>query len=385
MDGAPDMRVCIVYDCLFPWTIGGAERWYRGVAEELARRGHEVTYLTLRQWPRSTPPSIPGVRVVAVGNRLRLYTPSGRRRTLPPIVFGIGVLAHLLRRSSRYDVVHSASFPFFSVLAAAALRRWRRYRLVVDWFELWSKAYWTEYLGRVGGLIGWLVQRRCLRARQQAFCFSQVVAEAVRAGRVNGEVTVLRGLYSGPHAGDPTYREPPPAAVPPRVVFAGRHIPEKRLPALIAAVQLARTSVSGLELDVFGDGPDRVRTIGCDAVVSHGVVPNEMVHDAFRSATCLVLASTREGYGLVCVEAAAVGCPVVVVAAPQNAAVELVEEGLNGAVAPSADADELARAIIRVVAAGYDLRQSTARWYAAHSHELALVTSVEKVVAAYDR
>ena len=22
------MRICVVYDCLFPWTVGGAERWY---------------------------------------------------------------------------------------------------------------------------------------------------------------------------------------------------------------------------------------------------------------------------------------------------------------------------------------------------------------------
>src|SRR3954451_12587849 len=22
-------RICVVYDCLFPYTVGGAERWYR--------------------------------------------------------------------------------------------------------------------------------------------------------------------------------------------------------------------------------------------------------------------------------------------------------------------------------------------------------------------
>ncbi len=42
----------LVYDCLFPYTVGGAERWYRDLAERLCADGHEVTYLTLRQWPR---------------------------------------------------------------------------------------------------------------------------------------------------------------------------------------------------------------------------------------------------------------------------------------------------------------------------------------------
>ena len=86
------MRICLVYDCLFPHTVGGAERWYRNLAERLAAEGHEVTYLTLRQWERSEPPEVPGVRVMAVGPRLGLYTRDGRRRIWPPLVFGAGVL-----------------------------------------------------------------------------------------------------------------------------------------------------------------------------------------------------------------------------------------------------------------------------------------------------
>ena len=59
------MQVCIVYDCLYPFTIGGAERWYRNVAEALASRGHDVTILTLRQWEPGDEPNIAGVDVAA--------------------------------------------------------------------------------------------------------------------------------------------------------------------------------------------------------------------------------------------------------------------------------------------------------------------------------
>ena len=31
------MRICLVYDCLFPYTVGGAERWYRNLGERLGR------------------------------------------------------------------------------------------------------------------------------------------------------------------------------------------------------------------------------------------------------------------------------------------------------------------------------------------------------------
>ena len=69
-------------------------------------------------------------------------------------MFGAGVLWHLLRHGRRYDVVHTASFPYFSLLAAALVRPLRRFRLVVDWHEVWSRDYWREYLGPVGGRIG---------------------------------------------------------------------------------------------------------------------------------------------------------------------------------------------------------------------------------------
>src|SRR5947208_8623204 len=171
------MRVCVVYDCLFPYTIGGAERWYRDLAERLAGEGHEVTYLTLRQWPRRERPAVGGVRVVAAAPGMVLYEASGRRRIMPPLLFGLGVLAHLLRNPRRYEVVHTCAFPYFSLLAAALVRPLGRYELVVDWFEVWSRSYWRGYLGRAGGRVGALVQRLCARVSQKAFCFSQMHAE----------------------------------------------------------------------------------------------------------------------------------------------------------------------------------------------------------------
>ena len=67
------MRICLVYDCLFPHTVGGAERWYRNLAERLAADGHTVSYLTLRQWDRAANPGVNGVDVQVVGPRMSLY------------------------------------------------------------------------------------------------------------------------------------------------------------------------------------------------------------------------------------------------------------------------------------------------------------------------
>jgi glycosyltransferase involved in cell wall biosynthesis len=381
------MRICVVYDCLYPYTVGGGERWYRSLAERLAREGHEVTYLTLRQWQRGEPVALDGdVRVVAVGPRMALYTTAGRRRILPPLVFGAGVLWHLLVHGRRYEVLDTAAFPYFSLLAAAVARPLAGFELVVDWFEVWSEDYWREYLGAVGGRVGAFVQRLCARVPQRAFCISELHASRLREEGLRGPVTVLRGLYAG------SLETPEPRPAEPLALFAGRLIPEKRVTLAVAAIALAAERIDGLRGEILGDGPDRaaldaaIEEHGLGEIVSaRGFVDSDTVAAQMRRALCMLLTSRREGYGLVVVEAAARGTPSVVVAGEDNAATELIVEGVNGTVADSPDPEAVADAIVRVHRGGLALRQRTARWFAENAERLSLESSLEVVLDSYAR
>jgi glycosyltransferase involved in cell wall biosynthesis len=381
------MRVCVIYDCLFPYTIGGGERWFRELAARLAVEGYDVTYLTLRQWDSGErPTSGAGVRVVPVGPRMKLYV-GGRRRIVPPLVFGVGVLWHLLRHGRRYDVVHTCSFPFFSLLAAAALKPFGRYALVVDWFEVWTLDYWREYLGRVGGRIGWLVQRLCAAIPQQAICLAHKHARRLVAEGLRSEPLVLRrGLYGAPP--DAKLRRP----ADPLVVFIGRLIPEKQADAVVPAVTLARQEIPGLRGLILGDGPERahiqemIARLGPDPPVSApGFVEDGELSGALARALCMILPTRREGLGTVVLEAAALGVPSVVVEGPDNGATELIEPGSNGFIAPSASPTDLASAFAAVYRGGQDLRDRTVSWYEAHAPEMSLDVALAVVVASYRR
>jgi glycosyltransferase involved in cell wall biosynthesis len=379
------MRICIVYDCLFPWTVGGAERWYRNLAERLAAQGHQVTYLTLRQWDAHQPPEIPRVEVIAVEPRTDLYH-AGRRKIAPPLRFGWGVMLHLLRHGSRYDVVHTASFPFFSVLAIGLVRHLRRFRVVCDWHEVWSRQYWRGYLGTVGGEIGWAIQWLCTRVPQRAYAFSRLHADRLRRLGLRGEVGVLTGEYEG----SPVARDPVPPADPPLVVYAGRMIPEKRVTLLVDAIAAARGSIPQLKAKIFGNGPEsdrireRITTLGLESVIDlPGFVSAEDVSDAMARCLCVVQPSSREGYGMVVVEASAAGVPAVVVAGEDNAAVELIEPGKNGFVAQVAEPGALAEEIVRCWSAGEVLRAATRKWYGRNAVRLSLKHSLDEVVDAY--
>jgi glycosyltransferase involved in cell wall biosynthesis len=378
------MRVCIVYDCLYPYTVGGAERWYGALARRLAAAGHEVTYLTRRQWDEAGEPDIPGVRVVAVSPGGPLYTEDGRRTIRSPLRFGLGVLGHLLRHRGAYDAVHTCAFPYFSLLAARAALAGRRVALSVDWFEVWSRAYWSEYLGGVGGRIGHLVQKLCVRLTPRAFVFSRLYAARLREEGLRGPVSELAGLYEGEGAA------PGGGERAPLVVFAGRHIPEKRVPAIPPAIASARERVPELRGLILGDGPDRPRVLeeiarlGLDGVVeAPGFVDVAEVDAALSRASCHVLPSIREGYGLVVIEAAAAGTPSVVARAPDNAAVELIAEDENGLVAASPEPPDLVEAIVRVHEAGETLRAATRAWFEANAARLSLDASLAEVVDSY--
>jgi glycosyltransferase involved in cell wall biosynthesis len=376
------VRICIVYDCLYPHTVGGAERWYRNLAERLAHEGHEVTYLTMRQWDAAAKPEIRGVQVIAVAPRMPLYT-NGRRRILPPLAFGLGVLRHLIRHSRRYEVVHTASFPYFSLLAAALVRRHARYQLFVDWHELWTRDYWREHLGALGGRAGWELQRLCLRAPQRAFCFSRLVEGRLLAEGVSGGVILLEGQFEGEPAAAPLPAEPV-------VVFAGRHIPEKNPMAVVHAVAKARETIPELRATIYGDGPERPKVLaaiaerGLDGIVdAPGFVGEAVIEAALSSALCLVLPSRREGYGLVVVETLSRGTPAILVAGSDNAAIEFVDEGRNGYIAATSAPEDLAASIEKVKAAGDPLRRSTLEWLRRNQDRLSLETSVATVAAAY--
>jgi glycosyltransferase involved in cell wall biosynthesis len=380
------VRVCLVYDHLFPQTIGGAERWMRDLAVYLADAGHEVTYLTMRHWDASSPPALKAVQVLGLTEAGRVYDED--RRTLgPPLRFGFAVARHLARHGRDYDVVHSASFPFFPLLAAALMRRRGGYRLFVDWHEVWTLAYWRRYAGAITGTIGWLVQRACIRTQQVAYCMSSMNASRLVAEGYRGRPIVLPGIYAG-------VTEPTPAAEvdPALVIYAGRHVREKRVGALVRGFRKALEQRPALRLELYGDGPEReavealVHDLGlAESVRVAGHRPEDEVDLALGRAACLATASEREGYGLVVVEAAARGTPVVVVAGPENGAVELVEEGKNGAIARSAGPDELAAAILRVVDAGPDLRASTQRWFEQNASRLRIDASLELVAEGYRR
>ena len=75
--------------------------------------------------------------------------------------------------------------------------------------------------------------------------------------------------------------------------------------------------------------------------------------------------------------------PSVVVSGAENAAVELVSDGVNGVVAEHSTAESIGKAIVDAVRGGPSLRESTVAWFVEHAASLRIERSLEAVTRAY--
>jgi glycosyltransferase involved in cell wall biosynthesis len=380
------VRIAVAYDCLFPWSTGGGERLYRVFAEEFAAAGHQVTYLTRQQWD-GDPPTIDGVDVRVVSTDRELYDAGGARTLGPAIRFAAGLFGHLRRHRRDYDAVLVSATPATNVPAVRAALAGSGTVVAVDWLEVWRPAQWREYSGPLVGRVASTIQRVAVRLSPVASCHSQLIARRLRELGLRSEPVVSPGLL-----GDETAREPElTSPQPPRVIYVGRHIPDKRVETLPAAIAHARTRLPDLVATIYGDGHTRpavlaeIERLGLgDVIDTPGFVSQEELDEGMSSASCLVNPSAREGYGLVVVESCAVGTPVVLVTGEDNASVELVEDGVNGAVAADTGPQTLGGAIVDVVTAGDPLRKSTLAWYETASRTRTVRAAATQLLAALE-
>jgi glycogen synthase len=135
-----------------------------------------------------------------------------------------------------------------------------------------------------------------------------------------------------------------------KLVFLGRLIPQKGVDVLIEAMALLLTDFPELQLEIAGGGAGRDVIEGqvvalnlSHAVIFRGELPRGDVAAFLFDADIVIVPSRLEPFGLVALEAAQVGRPVV--ASAVGGLPEIVLEGETGILVPPEDPRELAAAI----------------------------------------
>lgn len=174
-------------------------------------------------------------------------------------------------------------------------------------------------------------------------CISRAARDAAVAGGVPAERTHVIGIGIEPVAAGTGEREDE------RLLFVGRLVRRKGLAWFVRKVlpPLAKRR-PGVRLVIIGEGPEREDvTAAADATGIGdrlhwlGAVDDQVKHSEFaRAAICVMpniaIPGDLEGYGIVALEAAAAGCPLL--AADLEGLRDAVIDGETGRLVPSGDA-----------------------------------------------
>jgi glycosyltransferase involved in cell wall biosynthesis len=286
---------------------------------------------TMHWWDGPLSYTDDGVTYHAISPLLSLYR-NNRRSLRQALRFGFACL-QLLRCD--FDVLEADHIPYLQVFVLRLVATLKRKPFIVTWHEVWSRAYWCQYLGWAGW-IAWLTERLAMRLPDHIIAASPQTAE-----RLSGTVRRRTQVTTVPNGIDlDLIREVSAAAETTDLVVLGRLIEHKRVDMLLDALASLRASGMHLTCRIIGDGPARValeeraRDLGIAGAVEFrdDIQDPKELYSLLKAARVFVSSSVREGFGLAVLEAIACAIPVLTTSAPDNLAQHLVTRYSRGKV-----------------------------------------------------
>lgn len=327
----------------FTWRDSPPSLHLRALGGELARRGHRVILLVDRQrFDLRRPEANPAIEV----------WPSPRPVKARDARF---LLALLRRHRPRALIANQAPTNLMMLLG------WlRRVPVRVAWHRTLTAQIEAGSRGPLAALTHPLLRARkrlVYRAATHLIANSEASREdlerhfAVPARRCRVFLNSLADPLPALEA------EGAPAREEGLVVCPGRFHPSKGQDVLLRALPAVRERFPGARLEFLGGGPTLeecrrlAEELGVEAAVTfRGTVPRDEVARRLAAAAVAAVPSRSEAFGMVNVEAMAVGTPVV--ASRAGGIPEVVRDGEEGRLVPPGDPAALAAALSDLLAAG---------------------------------
>ncbi len=288
--------VALVCDVIHPYSHGGREIRYHELSRRLAQRA-DIHIFTMHWWPGPRVRAEGGVTYHAISALFPLY--KGNRRSLKQaLLFALACL-RLLRY--RFDVLEADHIPYFQLFVLRAVATLKRKPFIVTWHEVWSRAYWRQYLGWAGWA-AWLAEGLAMRLPDHIIAASPGTAERLRK-RLGGRASIT----VAPNGLDfDSIRSAYPDAGGSDLVAVGRLLDHKRTDMLLNVVALLHADGIPVTCLIIGDGPERealhqqAEALGIAHGVDfrHGVGEQKEVYALVKGSQAFVSLSEREGFGI---------------------------------------------------------------------------------------
>lgn len=309
---------------------GGAERQIVAVANALASIGYDVHLVILASSNSFYP----------IDSRVTIHDVSGREQNRRSILARFAGLSKVLF-NIRPDVV--INYWLQSAFFCAVLPK--RIRGSIVYSERGDPAD-KEYQGVLS------LVRKLAFGRTAAFVFQTREAQSFFPPRVQNRSAIIPNFLFVPDSEVWTK----PQNRRPVILNVGRLEPQKNQLMLIKAFSLVKKKIDSAFLSIIGSGSlecelkNAVKDYGLEGSVAISP-PGGSVLRLMTSSSMFVLSSSYEGMPNVLLEAMAVGCPCITTDyRPLGSVAALVNNNVDGLVVANDSPDELASAMIRLLA-----------------------------------
>ena len=361
----------ILYQCngFLPSLIGGVEILSHHLVRELCRRGHDVLVVTeRRETDLPGRQRFDGIDIVRLG-----FDAAMARRSLAAMRATSATVGDIVN-AFRPDVLHLNDTGLGSLFFLHGGATGRVPRVLTFHSPI-----------RAPNQLG--LQRRLALDVDRIVAVSQAIGAAVAAAMpdLQGKLSVIRNALPMPGL--------PPTALPfapPMLLCVGRLVSDKGFDLAVRAFALLRGRGSAARLTIAGNGDEKIdlETLArgldvADHVTFLDWVMPDRVPELLNRATLVLMPSRwAEPFGLVALQAAQMGRPVI--AAAVGGLPEIVDHGMTGLLVESGDESALADAVRTLLA-----DEAAARRYGATARErardafdfAALVDAYEQVYA----
>ncbi len=183
------MKIAYIYDVIYPFVKGGAEKRFWELARRLSRKGHEVHIFGMKSWEGPSVFSKEGVCIHGLGRHWKLYHRTGRRSIRQSLFFSLQILPGIC--AERFDVIDCNAFPYLPFFAVKLYSWLNKTPLVITWQEVWDN-YWYKYLGFFLGSIGRFIERQVIGLSQIIIAHSCIMKkELIRCGADEARVCII--------------------------------------------------------------------------------------------------------------------------------------------------------------------------------------------------
>lgn len=328
------MKIAIVSDAIYPYNKGGKEKRIYELSRRLAAHNNVVKIYCMKWWKGQNTKKHGNVTYIAISPYFPLY--SSNRRSIRQAIFFSLFCLKLLRED--FDILEVDHMPHLVLLTTKIVAILKRKKLYVTWNEVWGRTYWMRYLGKLG-LVASLIENITVKLPDHITSVSEYTT-----GKLIKELGVPKEkITTIPNGINLSYiQEVSPSSEQTDVIFAGRLLAHKNVAVLVDAISLLKEHFPQIKCMIIGEGPEKEQlkkqvdklSLNKYIIFKDFVASDNELYGLMKSSKVFVLPSTREGFGIVVLEANAAGLPVITIQHPENAAKDLIQEGITGSISP---------------------------------------------------